>query len=150
MRIGTWNLDLRWGEQHRELLLRQNCDVWLLTEVPPKAVNPKGIIAGLHCHLSSEAMDRKQYWAAVLSLEALSPLPDPHPASAAAIINRHYVLFHDPALEKCPGGASLGWRHLFGADCGNGCNPLEKTAEIRLGLGRGLESGPCRDRQRWQ
>ena len=87
MRIGTWNLDGRWGDKHRDLLQREACDVWLLTEVNPKAANPTRIIAGYNCHLSSEVMDRKQHWAAVLSRHALRRIDDPHPASAAAIIN---------------------------------------------------------------
>ena len=33
MRIGTWNLGGRWGDQHRAFLRRRDCDVWLLTEV---------------------------------------------------------------------------------------------------------------------
>ena len=86
MRIGTWNLNVRWNDQHRALLQREQCDVWLLTEVNPKAVSPDGKLAGFHCHLSG-VMARKHRWAAVLSLQTLSPLPDPHPASASAIVN---------------------------------------------------------------
>ena len=86
MRIGTWNLALRWSEQHRQLLLRQKCDVWLLTEVSPRALQPRNMIAEFRCHLSTQVMDRKQHWAAVLSREAMIPIPDPHPASAAASI----------------------------------------------------------------
>ena len=87
MRIGTWNLANRWSDLHRELLLKQKCDVWLLTEVNPLAVNPIGRIAGFHCHLSAEVMLCKQHWAAVLSGQPLVPLPNPHPASAAALID---------------------------------------------------------------
>ena len=88
MRIGTWNLNVQWSDKHSALLQREKCDIWLLTEVSPRAVNPKGKIAGFHCHLSSGVMARKQHWAAVLSLLAPSKLlPDPHPASAAAIVN---------------------------------------------------------------
>ena len=89
MRIGTWNLNVQWGDHHIHLLLKQECDVWLLTELNPKLVNPKGMIANFRCHLSSGLMLRKQHWAAVLSLQEFTPPPliDPHPASAAAIIN---------------------------------------------------------------
>jgi hypothetical protein len=88
MRIGTWNLDCRILKvQHLDLLLREQCDVWLLTEVNPLAVNPKGVIAGFNCHLTAGVMGRKQHWAAVLSKRALSSLPDPHLSSAAAIVN---------------------------------------------------------------
>lgn len=85
MRIGTWNLDAQWGPRQARLLQSQRCDVWLLTEVSPKAVVAGGKVAGFYCHLSNGAMGRKQHWAAVLSRDPLSPLPDPHPASAAAI-----------------------------------------------------------------
>lgn len=88
MRIGTWNLDNRLlTEEHRDILVGEWCDVWLLTELNSKAVDPDGRIAGFHCHLSLGVMGRKQHWAAVLSREALTSLPDPHPASAAAIVN---------------------------------------------------------------
>jgi hypothetical protein len=33
MRIGTWNLDGRWSDEHAKFLQRQDCNVWLLTEV---------------------------------------------------------------------------------------------------------------------
>jgi len=33
LRIGTWNLAGRWKDAHKSLLLRQDCDAWLLTEV---------------------------------------------------------------------------------------------------------------------
>ncbi len=33
MRIGIWNLDGRWGREHRSFLDPQDCDVWQMTEV---------------------------------------------------------------------------------------------------------------------
>lgn len=44
-------------------------------------------VLDFHCRLSSGVMGRKQHWAAVLSLLPLTPVADPHPASAAAIVN---------------------------------------------------------------
>ena len=100
MRIGTWNLQGRWEDgdypgsraKRIELLENQNCDVWLLTEVSPKAVSPEKMIAGFHCHHSEGRMNdkgSKQYWAAVLSRDAMESVahPDPHTASAAAVVN---------------------------------------------------------------
>lgn len=87
MRIGTWNLDNRWGARHSDLIRKLDCDVWLLTEVNPKAENPRGRIAGFHCHLSSGVMVRKQHYAAVLSRGLLSNRSNPHAASAAATVN---------------------------------------------------------------
>lgn len=87
MRIGTWNLNNQWTDQHRDLLRNEGCDVWLLTEVNPKAVTPEGRIADFHCHLSSEVMATKQYWAAILTRETFCALADPHAASAAGTIS---------------------------------------------------------------
>ena len=89
MRIGTWNVENRlMTEQHRDLILGQECDVWLLTEVHPKwAENDGTKILGFNANLSKEVMGRNQHWAAVLSLLPLERLKDPHEASAAAKIN---------------------------------------------------------------
>ena len=79
MKIGTWNLEGESSEEHLNLLSKQDCDVWLLTEV-----NPNLQIGGYRCYLSREVTCCGQHWAAVLSHEVLEQLPDPHPASAAA------------------------------------------------------------------
>ena len=86
MRIGTWNLDARWSDAHRRLLARECCDVWLLTEINPVAVHSNGTIADYHAHLTTGVMARGQHWAAVLSHLPIVPIPDPHDASAAALI----------------------------------------------------------------
>jgi hypothetical protein len=82
MRIGTWNLAAKWSGAHQALLVRQDCDVWLLTEVHPKAC-----IADYHCCFSAATMVCGQHYAAVLSRWPLQPLADPHAASAAAVID---------------------------------------------------------------
>jgi hypothetical protein len=87
LRIGTWNLNKQWDERHIKLLNKQECDIWLLTEVNPKAKDSKGMIADFNCHHSAGVMAQGQYWAAVLCTQTLMPLPDPHPASAAAVVN---------------------------------------------------------------
>ena len=93
MRIGTWNVENRlMTGRHRDLLLGQKCDVWLLTELNRKWVDGDGKIFDFHCHLSAGIQGRikgsNQLLAAVLCLQAFDRrLPDPHPASAAAIIN---------------------------------------------------------------
>lgn len=107
MRIGTWNLDNRWDDRHLDLLLKKRCDVWLLTEVNPQAVNPSGKIAGFHCHLSSGTMGCKQHWAGILSLGALRPIADPHPASAAAIVNG--ITFCSTVLPWSTCGKEFPW-----------------------------------------
>ncbi len=87
MRIGTWNLNKQWSDRHLALLRGEECDVWLLTEVSPKAVNPEWKNADFYCHIS-KAKWCEQHWAAVLSRQPLIPIPpDPHEASAAATVN---------------------------------------------------------------
>ncbi|MET1058843.1 MAG: endonuclease/exonuclease/phosphatase family protein [Nocardioides sp.] len=80
-RIGTWNLAGRWTDDHRAFLLGLECDVLLLTEVSERLE-----LAGHHLHLSVQLMAARRRWAAVLSRTELTPLRDPHPASAMAIV----------------------------------------------------------------
>jgi hypothetical protein len=87
MRIGTWNLDSHWSNQHDVLIRQHLCDVWLLTELNSVAVTTDGRVAGYYSHQSARFMNRKQHWAAVLSVQPLDRLDDPHPASAAAVVN---------------------------------------------------------------
>jgi len=90
MRIGTWNLDAKWSEEHQTLLTDEHCDVWLLTEVPPKARRPDAKIAGYYSHLSEGVMAPGQHWAAVLSRSPLTPyipLAGLHETSAAALVS---------------------------------------------------------------
>ena len=89
MRIGTWNVENRlMTERHRDLLLDQKCDIWLLTEVNRKWADDAGKkILHFNGHLSSEVMGHNQHWAAVLSISPLEGLDDPNPASAAAVVN---------------------------------------------------------------
>lgn len=81
MRVGTWNLEGRWSQDHLELLAAQECDVWLLTEVRHDTSLP-----GIESHLTTVMMDARKHWAGVFSRSQIEPLPDPHPASAAAVV----------------------------------------------------------------
>lgn len=90
MRIGTWNLDAKWSKEHETLLTNEHCDVWLLTEVTPKARSTDAKIAGYHSHLSAGVMAPGQHWAAVLSRLPLTPylpLTGLHETSAAALVS---------------------------------------------------------------
>jgi len=89
MRIGTWNVENRlMTEKHQKLLLREDVDIWLLTEMNRKWADVAGEkVLHFNCHLSSQVMGRNQHWAAVLSVLPLDPLDDPHVASAAAVVN---------------------------------------------------------------
>jgi hypothetical protein len=81
MRIGTWNLAGRWQPQHEEFVVAADCDVWLLTEV-----NERVEVPGYHRHLGEARMAAGRRWAGIYSRSPLTPLPDPHVASAAAVI----------------------------------------------------------------
>jgi endonuclease/exonuclease/phosphatase family protein len=83
MRIGTWNLDGRWRpDDHEAFMVAADCDVWLLTEV-----NERVELTGYHKHLSAGLVNTKRRWAGVFSRRPLAALPDPHWASAAAVID---------------------------------------------------------------
>ena len=81
IRIGTWNLAGRWDPRHQALLLAEDVDVWLLTEVSERLLLP-----GYNSHATRGRMPPGQAWAGILSRRELEPLDDPHPASAAARI----------------------------------------------------------------
>ena len=81
MRIGTWNLAGRWDTRHRDLIVTMDCDILLLTEVPDRVALP-----GYQLHLGQMSMASRRRWAAVASSLPMSPLPDPHGASAMAEI----------------------------------------------------------------
>lgn len=63
------------------LLLKADCDVWLLTEVSESVELP-----GLHAHPGKARMAARRHWAAVFSRMPPGPLEDPHVASAAAVV----------------------------------------------------------------
>lgn len=89
MRIGTWNVQNRLTtEAHEKFILDQECDVWLLTEINRKWANEAGTkLLNFNAHLSKGVMGPNQHWAAILSVPPLTPLDDPHPASAAADVD---------------------------------------------------------------
>ena len=81
LRIGTWNLNVGWNARKREFLEAQGCDVWLLTEVPDKALPdlPAAVV-------SQHRMARRQWYAALASWLPVQPVVAPHGASAAGCI----------------------------------------------------------------
>jgi hypothetical protein len=75
-------------KEHRDLLVDQNCDVWLLTELNRSWADEAGTkVLHFHSRLSDNVMGPNQHWAAVLSVLPLERLNDPHPASASAVVN---------------------------------------------------------------
>ncbi|NEK57043.1 endonuclease/exonuclease/phosphatase family protein [Geodermatophilus sabuli] len=66
----------------QEFLLTADCDVWLLTEV-----NETVELPGYDMHRGKARMAARRSWAAVFSRASLTALPDPHVASAAAVVD---------------------------------------------------------------
>ncbi|MEI2713882.1 MAG: endonuclease/exonuclease/phosphatase family protein [Nocardioides sp.] len=88
MRIVTWNVAGKWRTGHQDLLHALDADVLLLTEVPIE-----GALEGYHQHTSRASMaGSTKKWAAVFARSELTPLPDPHPASAAAVVGGATVI----------------------------------------------------------
>lgn len=107
MRIGTWNLAGRWSDDHRNLLLEGDCDVWLLTEV-----NERTSLPGYAIHMSDVPMTARRRWAAVASRLPMASSPDPHPASAAAQLGATtYVSSVLPWRNARSGSVWVGERH---------------------------------------
>ncbi len=102
MRIGTWNLAGSWSDAHAALIDGEDCDVWLLTEVPDKTV-----LDGFDVHRSASPMRPWKSWAAVASRRSLCALADPHPASAAAVVDG--VTFVSSILPWKGCGGSAPW-----------------------------------------
>jgi endonuclease/exonuclease/phosphatase family metal-dependent hydrolase len=81
VRIGTWNMAGWLKPGWQDLLLSAECDVWLLTEV-----NESVELPGYVAHYGEARMAARRHWAAIFSRAPLTPLPDPHVASAAAVV----------------------------------------------------------------
>ncbi|MGB0099112.1 MAG: hypothetical protein WBP61_02405, partial [Nocardioides sp.] len=75
--IGTWNLAGRWSDDHLASLTTLRCDALLLTEVSDRVEMP-----GMVGHVSNLQMARRRHWAGIWSPYPMTPLPDPHGASA--------------------------------------------------------------------
>jgi hypothetical protein len=84
VRIGTWNLEGKWSPDHLALMDREDCDVWLLTEVHVDA-----LISGMQVHRTAELMGPRKTWAAIFSTADVDPQPDPHRATALVHIDGH-------------------------------------------------------------
>ena len=67
---------------HRELLEAQDCSVWLLTEVSDRVLLP-----GYQLARTQSLMAARRHWAAVLTASPAIRLRDPHPASAAVVLD---------------------------------------------------------------
>lgn len=111
MRIGTWNLQGRWDGRHLDLLETMDCDVLLLTEVSDRLDLPQHDV-----HMGDRLMAPKRRWAAVASRLPMSPMPDPHGASAMVELGD---------LSVC--SSILPWSSCGTRDVWVGTNTAEKT-----------------------
>ena len=129
LRIGTWNLEGRWTADHPAFMVGLDCDVWLATEVRRDTR-----LDGHQHHLTAGDMAPGRAWAGVLSRDSLTPLPDPHPASAMAIRG---------GTTYC--SSVLPWRGSGGADPWVGADHASRTTHtvdsIRARLRRGAVWG---------
>jgi hypothetical protein len=109
MRIGTWNLQGRWDHRHLAMLEDASCDVWLLTEVNVGAELP-----GYDEARTQTEMATKRAWAGVFFRRELRALPDPHPATAAALVDG--VTFWSSILPWRSCGSDAPWQGARHAD----------------------------------
>ncbi|MCD4536081.1 endonuclease/exonuclease/phosphatase family protein [Nocardioides sp. cx-169] len=102
----------RWDARHLDLIETMDCDVLLLTEV-----NERVELGGHDLHLGGQAMAAKRRWAAVASRLPMSPLPDPHGASA---------LVELAGLRVC--SSVLPWKGCGTREPWIGVNTAERTS----------------------
>lgn len=113
VRIGSWNLAGRWSDDHRGFVEDLRCDVLLLTEVSDRVELP-----GMTGHMTRAQMARRRYWAGVWSQHAMTPLPDPHGASAMAeVLGQRFC------------SSILPWRSCGSREPWVGTNTAERTIQ---------------------
>lgn len=126
-RIGTWNLQgRRWGRPQHRLVGAQQCDVWLFTEAHTSVSLPDW-----HSQATAGEMAPERAWAAVWSRQPLTELPDPHPATAAALVDG--VTYWSGILPWRSCGGEAPWR---------GQNHGERTQAALHDLLRQRPAGP--------
>jgi hypothetical protein len=80
MRIGTWNMQGKSESRQLEFMAREDCDVWLLTEVSEALAMLPGSM------VFSDAMSAGKAWAAVWARDGLDALASIHQAAAVATV----------------------------------------------------------------
>lgn len=104
LRVGVWNLEKRAlgtarGQAQAEQLLRQDADVWLLTEVPADFhLDGYSLHAG-----ASRPGEPGQVWSAIASRWPLAPVEAVHPTLALAVLPH-------PTGKALAAGTVLPWR----------------------------------------
>jgi hypothetical protein len=126
MRIGTWNMQGRSDSRQLEFMAREDCDVWLLTEVPDTFAMAPGTA------MFSDAMSPGRAWSAVWARDGLAGLPTIHEAAAFAAVG-------DVRVCSCV----LPWRAARSTwpDEGADLASITRTAIGRLHDGLTQESG---------
>jgi endonuclease/exonuclease/phosphatase family metal-dependent hydrolase len=88
------------------------CDVWLLTEVSDRLA-----IASYHLHRSEALMAPRRHWAAIATRLPMSPVSDPHRASAMASVEGLTVCSSILPCRACGNGSTwVGDRHAEKAE----------------------------------
>lgn len=126
MRIGTWNLDGRWGHEHRSFLDQQDCDVWLLTEVRVDVQ-----LEGYRRVVTDARMSQGRHWSAILSRGGLEMSDSPHPTTAAAVVG-----------DTTYWSSVLPWRTCGKREPWNGSTHADKMADVLAKLEGARPSGP--------
>ncbi|GGR53244.1 hypothetical protein J2S40_001416 [Nocardioides luteus] len=101
----------RWSGAHLAFIEAMNCDVLLLTEVLDAVQIP-----GMGMHRTARQMAERRAWAAVATARLMHPEPDPHPATALAVIEGiHFA------------SSILPWRSCGDSPVWHGATTAEKT-----------------------
>ncbi len=79
-------MDGGWSQAHQAVFRQLDCDLLLLTETHVDVE-----VAGYRVHATSRRMGPRKHWAAIVSNGVMVPMADPHPASAAALVNGTFV-----------------------------------------------------------
>jgi hypothetical protein len=103
VRIATWNLEGKWTLCHHRFLESLGADILLLTEVLDRVS-----ISGMDIHRTEGEMQPGRRWAAVAGRTPISPLPDPHGATALAQIDGMRVASSVLPWRNC--GGALPWQ----------------------------------------
>jgi hypothetical protein len=96
---GDWNLECKWSSDHLVLLQDQECDVWLLSEVPTQASIP-----GMAAHRTVSPMWPTKTWASIFSIADVIAQPDVIPPRRGPV-RRH-------APDELRAAMALLWRVL--------------------------------------
>lgn len=110
IRIGTWNLEGKWSEEHRLFLHSHRCDIWLLTEVSAQTIDEYKSPKDYYCHFTADFMAPNRHWAAVLSKKKLDKLPAPHEASVVALFDGIVYCSSILPWASCGSEPSEPWR----------------------------------------